>query len=692
MSGTSNLNQVLINKFHQELLDMGDEIYPHFGKTEQELGVIFERWTAKNVFGLSESDNIFFGQSGDKGIDIGVADDDCDTILLVQCKYSNCEDSIPEFGNNPIDELLNGLRLLNSDNEITNSNLNDLRDDYRRLKDSKIVRKAIVITGRLSADALLNAKQNGIEVYDIDDIIDLIKYKASYNMQPPQELKIRIEKQCIIRRNSSSDEIKLVLAPINVLEIYKILKEHGDSLFLENLRFRLPPNRGSRIGLEIKEEVLKLLENSNSTFDFELETLNNGLNIVCDRILFSKIDGADNINNSYQNLVLVKPQIVNGCQTSWAIHDAVKDYIRSKELKVHEVNSENINVWAKIIPSENLEKKELIAKATNTQNPINQVDIRSADPIHNLIKISLEDYSIPIFYEYKRGLWDSVKNNSYNIAKFKGLVRSYRILNIEQFAQLSIAFQKEPNKARAFKKFLFENDDLYSRAFKLENIQIGNEGEGLSWEESIIFSMAIKSVSEVVKKFYTYKDYKIKENIRNRTSEYRTIEEYKRIRSSFVEYKSAVRYWNYFTIALIRKILDFYKDKYDTTGISIKELYAKVFDFEDTSLVNKIMQKSLTELEADINMDMQESSDDLIDRNNPTNNTKLREIVKWMSSLASLVPKAVKAYAEEVQSDFTNTKNFIEQKDGNLDKVFDYIANEVLRDSYERIRYFPCLD
>lgn len=103
------------------------------------------------------------------------------------------------------------------------------------------------------------------------------------------------------------------------------------------------------------------------------------------------------------------------------------------------------------------------------------------------------------------------------------------------------------------------------------------------------------------------------------------------------------------------------------------------------------MQNSLNEVKGLINEDQNLMTDDLVNNTNPTNHPKLKEISLWMASLASLIPKAVKQYAEEPQSEYTSTKNFIEQKDGNLDKIYMFIRNEVLGDRFERERYFPCL-
>ncbi len=563
----SNFNEQIIQDFEESINNLGKEYYPNEEiLSNEKKGFIFEKWATKNIFGIDPNERIFFGQTGDHGIDIGVIDDEKDTILLVQCKYSDLS-SDTTFDNEPIDQLLNGIRMLESDEDVLNNDFRDLRGDYKRLKDLKLIRKVVCVTGRLNDDAILNAKQNDVEIYDKEDIIEIIRYQESYFLQPPDEIKIKSEKEALILRKNNEEEIKLVLSPINVTQIYDLLKSHNDALFLKNLRFRLPPSRGSKIGKMIKDEVKELLDKANGDINYELETLNNGLNIICDLVI---IEEQEVFNGEF---ILVKPQIVNGCQTCWAIHDAVRDFMRENKMALNDIKQEGINVWAKIIPIEDEKQKQKIAQATNTQNPINKLDMRSADEyIHLPIKNMLGDHSISIFYEHKRGGWDSTKSRSGSVEKFKGLPKNYRILTMKEFGQLSMAFQGKQNIARSYTKDIFDKDELYEDAFDINKMNVEIRGNTISWIESILFAKAIKSIAEVVKSFYTKKDYDIKEAIRNENSEYRTIDEYKRARSIFVEYKDSVRYWNYILIALIKKIIDAYCNHYNKT-CNVREIF-----------------------------------------------------------------------------------------------------------------------
>jgi len=712
MSHTDNNNSMyftFVDQFGEELAEIADE-YGFTQDTEVDKGRTFERWVADKFLGFSKAEcsEIFFGGPYDKGIDIGVAKDFRNTILLVQCKFSKkiLSKDVETYDETVINELLDGINALESDREDLTDDFKDFRCDYKAAKNSgKPIRKIVCVAGKLNDDAILKAEKHSVEVYEYSDILDSVRIRETYLNNIPDTLEIKTKKDKMLCRIDSLNTLKNVLIPIHVHTIYEWVKKEGDALFIKNLRLRLPSVRVNTIGYSIKETLLGVLKDNIPENEFLFETLNNGLNIVCIKIADWNTICSQNENQEI-NVVLVKPQIVNGCQTCWAIHDAIEAYYKLKinehssitrEDIINEIISKKIYVWAKIIPTSDETKKEEITKTTNTQNPINKKDIRAeSDNIkHSKIMSDFDNYSPPIFYEHKRGLWDSFVRSNKNTSNLRKFLipssKTYRKIDIEEFAQLSLAFQGDVHTARAFKSMIFEFDSYYEKAFNLE-IYSTEDSHGLSLPEAIIFAKGIKSAAEIIRQLYNkkynlIKQRKIKPDEKN-SSTYTSIDEFIKKRSRFCNYISFVRYWNFFLVGLIIGIVDYYYTNISINQQTRRDILQKIFDFSDQELVNYAFHsnKFLVQFNTDDNL----MSDSILNAENPTSHTKLRELASWLINLTSVVADAIE-YLEKDSLQFKSVKNLIEQKPDALSKIIDYIANKIIGDPVKRKFYFPCL-
>ncbi len=698
-----------LEKFNEDL----DEISQIFGTDRTNThgaGRTFECWIAHRFLGfsLSDTNEIVIGEPGDKGIDIGSAGRISDTILLVQCKYSDniFQKKTPSYGPEVIDELIRGIKKLEENDKSTSDSFNRLRDDYKFSKNlQKPLRKVVCVTGKFNDDARKLARENNIEIYGLNQILRYVRDMDSFYAQSPSEIRIPVVSENFVVRRDSDNEIKAVILPIHSYTIYQFVNQYGDAIFAQNLRLRLPYTRQGSIGREIKEKALSLLRTSTPYDDYSFEILNNGLNIVCDSITFSSLMDASS-KDEYKNfhdgkiveVILFRPQVVNGCQTSWALHDAVETRRSDSEIKSEDdLFSSNVYVWAKIVPThENTQLIDAITLSSNTQNPITKIDYRANHPIHLKIKEILEKTTIPIFYENKRGLFNSFQRyfkGKTELEMFKISGTSYRKIGIEDLAQLSMAWQGKPHIARAAKKSIFDNLDNFNEAFNLAKLD-ESENLGMNVFETIVFTNGIKRISDIMKKLYDKKDKLIRKAIQNpkfdKRIKYVSFEDYLQKRNNFCSYVVSVRFWNYLILSLIKGIVDLYYDLYDNKA-NKREIYKRIFDFTDEDLVNLSFRGK--DLIKQFTYDANPNSDQLIDGRAAQPNVKLQRIAQWMESFTSFIPEAIKYVQAHPGYKFTkDVKNFIEQKNDAYSRILDFIQSEILGDRLKRESYFPGLE
>src|SRR5208282_3860327 len=130
--------------------------------------------------------------------------------------------------------------------------------------------------------------------------------------------------------------------PLNGAALHALYEDHGDDLFSANLRDFLGVRKSSgNVNNRIKETVEKNPEN--------FYVLNNGITIVTKK---AELDSSNKI------LHLHGVSIVNGAQTTGAIHAA------------GEANAKNVSVLTRVITVENEKLISEIVAGNNTQNSI----------------------------------------------------------------------------------------------------------------------------------------------------------------------------------------------------------------------------------------------------------------------------------------------------------------------------------
>ena len=208
-----------------------------------------------------------------------------------------------------------------------------------------------------------------IQLYFADDIIDEIK--ESESRRPTVESgKIAID--CADNYLEFGEDAVIVNA--SAFSIKELYAQHSTNLLSRNLRYYIKKR-------DIDDSINKTIKNCPESFWFK----NNGLTIIC-----------DDFEISGKEVKLKNFSIVNGGQTTTLLHksnDINRDhyfYLPCKIIKIVGDTEDEKNSFS-------LE----IAKATNSQKAIKQIDLKANAP--EQVRFGIAMRNVGVFYQTKRG-------------------------------------------------------------------------------------------------------------------------------------------------------------------------------------------------------------------------------------------------------------------------------------------------
>ncbi len=253
-----------------------------------------------------------------------------------------------------------------------------------------------------------------VEFIDASQLMELI------NAQPSQQYNL------VLAENPIAIGIKKdYVALANLANYYRFITDENGALrkyiFESNVRDYQGHN-------SVNNEIQGTLS-ADTPEDFWW--LNNGVTIL-----------AEDISQSTpKQLLIVKPEIVNGLQTSNEIY-------RFFAQNTEQLSQEKRNVLLRIIVPDDETSRDKIILATNSQTAIPPVALRSTDPVHRQIEM----------YFKSRGLYYDRRKNYY---KNQGKT-SDEIVSIAFLGQcLMSLFLAKPNYARARPSTLLSNNEYY---------------------------------------------------------------------------------------------------------------------------------------------------------------------------------------------------------------------------------------
>lgn len=215
----------------------------------------------------------------------------------------------------------------------------------------------------------LDSSNYEIQLYFGEDIVDEIK--ESESRRPTVESgKMFIDKA----NNYLEYNDEAIIINVSAFSIKKLYAMHSTNLLSRNLRYFIKKR-------DIDSSINETINRSPNSFWFK----NNGLTVIC-----------DDYEISGKEVKLKNFSIVNGGQTTTLIH-------KSKEIdKDHDfyLPCKIIRTMGETEDEKNLFSLE-IAKATNSQKAIKQIDLKANAP--EQVRFGNEMRNVGVFYQTKRG-------------------------------------------------------------------------------------------------------------------------------------------------------------------------------------------------------------------------------------------------------------------------------------------------
>jgi len=279
----------------------------------------------------------------------------------------------------------------------------------------------------------------------------LVVAASEYNLEQciPETVKVypisKIPKARIaLRRNAHLD-----LAYVSLHSLVELYRQRGDVLFDKNVRLSLGGTKEARERLvNPMESTLQLITSRKldpSIFPF----YHIGVTISA-----SSVGDEDNTL-----LNLEAPSIINGCQTITIANEYLKRLERQENQEAIEVFKE-IKVIAKVVAGTSNEEIKEITNCNNRQNPIENWQLFSNEPIHVEIEAALKD--IGVFYERQKGKFDSVMKNADTATHYSATRGTYvKVVDLGQIVALArrnLQWAAKPSE-------IFLNKDNHDRIF-----------------------------------------------------------------------------------------------------------------------------------------------------------------------------------------------------------------------------------
>jgi len=161
-------------------------------------------------------------------------------------------------------------------------------------------------------------------------------------------------------------------AVVNVRELHRLIEQSGTALFEQNIRQYLGTTRTNK---DMKGTLL----NAPKRF----LQYNNGVTMVCSHV--THVKGAT-------MLTLRTPQIVNGCQTAYTIHQ----FIRAEQPK-----NMDACILVRVYEEQDAQERQLITRFTNSQNTIKRRNFLALEDLVKRLQQRLTKYGA--YLEAQRG-------------------------------------------------------------------------------------------------------------------------------------------------------------------------------------------------------------------------------------------------------------------------------------------------
>jgi len=326
-------------------------------------------------------------------------------------------------------------------NREFNDKIKQLQEKWRRLPDQARYQYKIVVLGgqqRYNDHQIRRllglGEEEPFEFYDYERIYEEILFPfCASNFYDPDEIVIELnlqnKEQSVLRQSvmTQQGEFQIRVTFIPVEEIGRVLSKYKNAILKYNPRNYLSLSKNP-VNRAIREGIL----NSNAN-DFAI--YNNGITMLCSEFMISETTGKQNRGQ----IILEKPQIINGGQTAYVLSEIYEDGVKRNLLTGKEVLLKAI-----IIP-DNLDEESVrefiagVSNATNQQSKVEEADRRSNDEA--LVTIQKQIFQkFGYLLERKRGeLYTAIE---------QGYVDKGRVIDRVDLFRAYLAYQGNPSEAR----------------------------------------------------------------------------------------------------------------------------------------------------------------------------------------------------------------------------------------------------
>ena len=429
-----------------------------------------------------------------------------DSILIDQVNYNlyfiqaktvdNFDNAKKNFPENDVKSTLGGVQfLLQGDykGKIT-PELENLVNEYHELDrtgDYKAKILFLTLKKKTVDDKFIknfknDFKQIEVEFYDFDKLFDFYENKYLILREDPPK---KISFEVLTNLLSKDTPHKSRVFTCKGKELARMYNDYRERIFQQNVRYSLGVRSKS-----INKQILETAIDNKRSEDFWY--FNNGITIICKKINETTSGKVINLNNG---------QIINGAQTTYALHEAYQKGVLKND----------VEVLIKAIETDDKNFVESVTLCTNSQNAIRLRDLCSNDEIQLKIQKILRG-SYRYFYERKRGEFYSLYPTIEGKRKLLGNDYKVKVFSNENAAQSFLAmFLDKPAQAKSEKGRIFLKD----RAGFYDDI-FNKDDEILA--EKILMSWKLLKYIEALKK-----DYKKKYREAESLSESEKVEIYK---------------------------------------------------------------------------------------------------------------------------------------------------------------------
>ncbi|MCZ7394163.1 MAG: AIPR family protein [Candidatus Methanoperedens sp.] len=413
-----------------------------------------------------------------EGVDSVLTDQINYKLLFIQAKtvetFDNTKNNFSEID---VKSTLDGIRFLikgDYKGKIT-PELENLVDEYHELDKTGNYKTEILfvtlkkkpIDDKFITSFNQEFREINVIFYDFDALFDFYVNKyLNIRASAPERISFEVLTNLLFKDTPNKSRVFTCKGK----ELAKIYNDYRERIFQQNVRYSLGV-RSKSINRQILETAIDD-ETSTSFWYF-----NNGITIVCKKI--SETTSGKVINLDYA-------QIINGAQTTYALHEAYKN----GQLK------DNVEVLIKAIETDDRNFIESVTLYTNSQNAIRLRDLCSNDEIQLKIQKIIDSYQY--FYERKRGEFDSLYPTLEAKRKLLGDNYKNKVISNESAAQSFLAmYLNKPAQAKSEKGRIFMKDGgFYDEIFNKKDDTLA---------EKILMSWKLLNYIEMEKNEYKKK-------------------------------------------------------------------------------------------------------------------------------------------------------------------------------------------